>query len=214
VGAIIVGERGYVLGGGWNEVAEGQIGCGDRTIRDIKNINDIPIEMHGKEEFRIFLLNKYKDDFDRHFCYREEYEQFKRTMKYDRKKSDKGKSNIEQDERSSSNVKAQQYCRALHAEENAIIQTAKIGGMGLRNTTIYTTTFPCELCAKKIYQAGISRIIYSEPYPEALSEDVFLNDGIRKIEIEPFEGVKSHSYYRLFRPSINRKDYQKILAKM
>ena len=46
-----------------------------------------------------------------------------------------------------------EYCLALHAQENAIIQSSKIGGMGLRGGTIYTTAEPCPLCAKKIQKA-------------------------------------------------------------
>jgi deoxycytidylate deaminase/dephospho-CoA kinase len=40
-------------------------------------------------------------------------------------------------------------CRALHAEEDAILQAAKMGGITLNNSILYTTTFPCLLCAKK-----------------------------------------------------------------
>ena len=29
------------------------------------------------------------------------------------------------------NIKRLEFCKALHAEENAIIQSAKIGGMGV-----------------------------------------------------------------------------------
>jgi deoxycytidylate deaminase len=75
---------------------------------------------------------------------------------------------------------------------------------------MYTTTFPCELCAKKIYQSKIKKIVYTEPYPEAISEAVFLKDGLRPVLIEPFEGVKSHSYYRLYKPALNVKDLQAL----
>ncbi|NCO65633.1 MAG: hypothetical protein COW32_09050 [Candidatus Aquicultor secundus] len=58
-------------------------------------------------------------------------------------------------------------CRALHAEEHAILR------MGARHMpgelTIYTTTFPCLLCANKIVQAGIKNVVYIEPYPVAIS---------------------------------------------
>jgi deoxycytidylate deaminase len=39
-------------------------------------------------------------------------------------------------------MKRLEYCKALHAEENAIIQGAKIGGMGVMGSTIYTNEVP------------------------------------------------------------------------
>ena len=107
-------------------------------------------------------------------------------------------------------IKRLEYCRALHAEENAILQSAKIGGMPIENGTIYTTTYPCELCAKKLYQIGIRTIYYTEPYPESISEQVFLEDGTKIIERIPFEGVKSHSYFRLFKSVYDKKELSKI----
>ena len=105
-------------------------------------------------------------------------------------------------------IKRLEYCRALHAEENALLQTSKIGGVGVRNGTIYTTSFPCELCAKKIYQSGIKEIIYTEPYPESISQEVFLKDGIKKIKLKQFEGVKTNSYFRLYKSSMDKKELQ------
>ena len=51
--------------------------------------------------------------------------------------------------------------------------------------------------------------MYAEPYPEAIS-DLFLKDGIRDISVNPFEGVKSHSFYRLYKSSFSKKDYQEL----
>ncbi len=185
VGAVIVGERGYVVGAGWNDVGEGQIGCGDRMVNEILALGGtcIPLELEGKEKLRKSLYRRYQKDKMRTICFRDEY---------GRNSMNKGKSHA--------------YCRALHAEENAILQTGKIGGVGVRNGIIYTTTFPCELCAKKIYQSGIRKIIYTEPYPEAISGDVFLRDGIKKVDINQFEGVMSHSYYRLYKNVFDEKD--------
>jgi deoxycytidylate deaminase len=104
--------------------------------------------------------------------------------------------------------KGLQYCKALHAEENAIIQASKIGGMGLAGGRIYTTTFPCELCAKKIQQVGIKEVIYVDPYPENISERVYLQDGIIKVKTRQFEGVKAYGYFKLFKSPYDEKDWQ------
>jgi dCMP deaminase len=45
-----------------------------------------------------------------------------------------------------------------HAEYNAIINAARIGGSSLEGTTIYVTKFPCFACCNAIVQAGIQRI--------------------------------------------------------
>jgi dCMP deaminase len=45
-----------------------------------------------------------------------------------------------------------------HAENNAIINAARIGGHALKGSTIYVTKFPCLACCNAIIQAGIARI--------------------------------------------------------
>jgi len=86
-------------------------------------------------------------------------------------------------------------CRAIHAEERAILQTAKFGGQSLENTAIYITTFPCQLCAKKIIEVGISKVVYIDPYPYSESYKM-LRDA--KIELKKFEGVKSQKFDNLY----------------
>jgi dCMP deaminase len=45
-----------------------------------------------------------------------------------------------------------------HAENNAIVNAARIGGRPLEGATIYVTKFPCLACCNVIIQAGIKRI--------------------------------------------------------
>lgn len=88
-------------------------------------------------------------------------------------------------------------CRALHAEEKVILQLSKLGtGVSLKDTTLYTTTFPCFLCAKKILEVGINRVVYVEPYPSKESFEL-----LKAIDIKKFEGVKARAYFRLFERS-------------
>ena len=53
--------------------------------------------------------------------------------------------------------------RSLHAEENALIQAAR-DGLSTTGATIYVTGFPCEADARRIIQAGITRVVYYEEY--------------------------------------------------
>ena len=55
------------------------------------------------------------------------------------------------------------YCPAVHGEENAILQAARIG-ISLRGATCYTTVSPCYYCAKSLKNAGIRRIVYDQKY--------------------------------------------------
>lgn len=222
VGAVIIGKNGYVVGAGWNDAGEGQIGCGYRQVIDIKNLSNevIPTNPITEESFRRFLT--ITKDNNESFCFKDEYsryvlrKKFKSFMKKHKKEFDK--LGIDEEKQKiidwlseDIKVKRLEYCRALHAEENALLQSAKIGGVGVADGKIFTTSFPCELCAKKIYQSGIKEIIYTEPYPESISQDVFLKDGIRKIKLVQFEGVKSHSYFKLYKASMDKKEMQELV---
>lgn len=71
-------------------------------------------------------------------------------------------------------------CRAVHSEQNAIIQAA-IHGVSIEGATIYCTHQPCILCAKMIINANIKRVVYRNGYPDEDSLK-FLRDA--SIEVE------------------------------
>lgn len=70
-----------------------------------------------------------------------------------------------------------ELCRGIHAEQNAIIQSA-MHGVSVKGSTIYITNSPCVLCAKMIINAGISRIVYTGTYPDQLALDLIKEAGI------------------------------------
>jgi len=51
----------------------------------------------------------------------------------------------------------------LHAEANALTKLAGSTESG-KNATIFVTHQPCLDCAKLIYQTGITKVYYAEPY--------------------------------------------------
>lgn len=53
--------------------------------------------------------------------------------------------------------------RAVHAEQNALMQLAKMGIMA-EGAEIYVTDFPCVYCTKLLLQAGITKINYLRSY--------------------------------------------------
>lgn len=221
VGAIIVGPEGYIVGAGWNDVGSGQIPCGQRKVSDLRLTDNLfPVGTNKDEKSLLsFIQLNNKGSENNSFCYKDQYSSFNTATKAEKLQelSDWLKENEVSDQAGSQLIsmiqskfspKRLEYCRALHAEENAILQNAILGGIGIKGGNIYTTTFPCELCAKKIYQSGIRKVFYTEPYPESISEDVFFKDGSNIVELAQFEGVKSHSYYRLFKASVDKKEFQ------
>ncbi len=74
-----------------------------------------------------------------------------------------------------------ELCRALHAEQNAIIQAATLG-QSIEGATIYVTHQPCIICAKMIINAGITRIVVRSGYPDKMSEEM-VKEANLKIEM-------------------------------
>ncbi|MBE5781294.1 MAG: dCMP deaminase family protein [Clostridiales bacterium] len=73
-----------------------------------------------------------------------------------------------------------EMCYAIHAEQNAIIQAAKIG-VSIEGAVLYCTHQPCVICAKMIVNSGIKRVIYGEGYPDAFSREFFEASGVELI---------------------------------
>ncbi len=70
-----------------------------------------------------------------------------------------------------------ELCRGLHAEQNAIIQSA-VHGVSVAGGTLYSTTQPCVLCSKMLINAQIKRIVFQGPYPDELSLSLLKEAGI------------------------------------
>ena len=77
-----------------------------------------------------------------------------------------------------------ELCRGLHAEQNAIIQAASFG-TPMRGSAIYSTTYPCTICAKMIINAGIVEVIFDVDYEDPLSKALFEESGIKLRKIVP-----------------------------
>lgn len=70
-----------------------------------------------------------------------------------------------------------ELCRALHAEQNAIIQ-ASVQGISIAGSTLYCTMSPCSLCAKMLINAGVIRVVFAGLYPDQMALDFFAEVGI------------------------------------
>ena len=70
-----------------------------------------------------------------------------------------------------------ELCRAVHAENNAITQCA-VNGVSCKGGTLYVTASPCIMCAKQIINAGITRIVTKEMYPDDMGKEMLKESGI------------------------------------
>ena len=66
-------------------------------------------------------------------------------------------------------------CPAVHAEQNAIIQSA-LQGASPDGGTLYCTHFPCVACLRMLINAGVKSIVYGEAYD--------MENEIKKLLIE------------------------------
>ena len=77
-----------------------------------------------------------------------------------------------------------EVCYAIHAEQNAIIQAAKLG-VCIEGATLYCTHQPCSVCAKMIVNAGIKRVVYEQGYPDDFTHEIFGETGVLVEKMEP-----------------------------
>jgi dCMP deaminase len=79
-----------------------------------------------------------------------------------------------------------ELCYAVHAEQNAIIQAARLGS-SIDGATLYCTHQPCVLCAKMIVNAGIRRVVYREGYPDDFARQMLSEGGVALERFNPEE---------------------------
>jgi len=79
--------------------------------------------------------------------------------------------------------KQHEICRAVHAEQNVVIQAA-LHGVSIRGSTIYCTHTPCVLCAKMLVNARIQRFVSFGKYNDVEFLTLFKEAGI-EFELKP-----------------------------
>jgi dCMP deaminase len=82
------------------------------------------------------------------------------------------------DERSIESGTRVEICRAIHAEQNVIIQ-AGLHGVSLEGSTVYCTHTPCVLCAKMLVNAKIARFVSFGHYNDDRFIEIFREAGIQ-----------------------------------
>ena len=72
----------------------------------------------------------------------------------------------------------QELCRALHAEQNVIIQ-AVLHNVDLKDTILYVTNQPCVTCTKMLISVGVREIVMLEGYPDKLARRMLTEAKIK-----------------------------------
>lgn len=104
-----------------------------------------------------------------------------------------------------------EFSRAVHAEMEAIVSLSRRGDGVTKGATLYTTTFPCHNCARHIVAAGITRVVFIEPYDKSLAlelhKDSITRDKERdKLPFDHFTGISPIKYPIIFKSTSVRKD--------
>ena len=82
------------------------------------------------------------------------------------------------------------YCRATHAEANAIAQAARFG-ISVEGAALYCTLAPCYVCLKLIASAGIKEVYYEYDYGSRdFARDKFWQEAIKEAGLKAFSQVK------------------------
>lgn len=112
-----------------------------------------------------------------------------------------------------------EFGRVVHAEMHALSDAARLG-RSVANARLFSTTFPCHICARHIIAAGIREVIFIEPYPKSLTKTLYereistddkQGDLKEAVTFRPFQGVSPLLYQRAFayRP---RKDRAGVIV--
>lgn len=208
VGAVITNKAHTIRTIGWNDVPYGQIPCSLRELRTMATgVNDIwNLRRYAYSSYETGDSKRFKDEQTFNEKVRIKYRSLHLAPPDNslmegmpRPYCFKSLQNEFEGE------KNQVHIRALHAEENAMLQMTKYGGEGLHDGIIYVTASPCELCSKKLYQIGVRKIVYIDEYP-GISRENIIASGYHRPKLKQFQGAYGSTYFKLYQPIIPYKE--------
>lgn len=106
-----------------------------------------------------------------------------------------------------------EFGRPVHAEMAALLDAAR-RGVPIAGRKLFATTFPCHNCARHIIAAGISEVVFREPYekslaaalhPDAIEVDPPTEPDAKVVVFRRFVGIGPPRYMGLFTMA-TRKD--------
>jgi deoxycytidylate deaminase len=105
-----------------------------------------------------------------------------------------------------------EFMRCVHAEMASIVDAGR-RGIAIGGAIMFCTTFPCHECAKHIVAAGLTKVIYIEPYAKSLVSELYPDSisvegspaGPNSVVFQPFVGIAPRWYLDVF-PKLERKE--------
>ncbi|MCH5251005.1 MAG: hypothetical protein J1E98_13790 [Lachnospiraceae bacterium] len=196
VGAVVTDSRFHILSTGWNQQPEGQLPCSYRDLCELcmdfapNAYSDYENDKNFHGVIKEQVLTEYASEGKPLgkqgrlpiFCFKDIYNHIK------------GEEN-------------QVHTRSLHGEETAFLNLGPSGKEQAKGGCLFTTSSPCELCAKKAMFMGISRIYYVEPY-SGISAAQVLHAGLRekRPKLILLTGAVGRAYMQLYTPLMPLKD--------
>lgn len=191
VGAAVTDEEFSLKSIGWNNTPQGQVPCLLRSAEDLLKGSD-----------RSAYSDYEKNNTKFHDAIKLKYEPHINSPLLNGRNLPYCFKSVQNEV---DNEKNQVHTRSLHAEENAFLQISKYGGQKLKGGVLFTTASPCELCAKKAYQLGISLIVYIDPYPGIATSHTLAN-GTKTPKMQLFRGAVGKAFHQLYQPLMPFKD--------
>jgi len=108
-----------------------------------------------------------------------------------------------------------EFSRSVHAEMDAILSLVRSGTKLLTGATLYSTTYPCHNCARHIVAAGLTRVVYLEPYSKSMAIDLHddsiadnkpAEESMGKVTFVPYQGVSPRLFRAVFLKTADLKD--------
>jgi dCMP deaminase len=75
----------------------------------------------------------------------------------------------------------QELSRAVHAEQNAIIQAAKMG-ISIADSTLYVTNHPCVICTKMLISNMDIKCSLINEYKNREKEDIYYSNNVKVMD--------------------------------
>ena len=199
VGAAILGCDGSVHAIGCNEVPK--VGGGAYWDSDELDARDFKLGIDHGDKLRRDVLGDLIERLQKKGLLRDELCKQNGGDLLNQLLADSGKLAVKE----SMLMDVIEYGRAVHAEMMAITDASRFG-KPIAGSTLYSTTFPCHLCARHIVASGINRVVYIEPYPKSLVPELYADsisvkegeDPGTKIPFQPFVGISPNRYAELF----------------
>ncbi len=191
VGAVVTDASYNILSLGWNDVPCGQTPCAYRNLIDLSRQFDKPAysDYEWRKDSEFYSLLK-KFDFSQAKENRNVLNGLPASFCFKKLNEDV------------TGEKNPMNARSMHGEEKALLQCDQ---QRVKGGYLFTTSSPCEMCAKNAKEHQISKIYYIEPYP-GISQSHICSSGDNRAQLILFEGAIGRAYTQLYTPILPYKD--------